>query len=65
MGVFERAVVLLLEHSDKAGSVGIILNLPAPLLVNDVSQLTPAIKGGLQIIAAMTCAWRRSLQFEL
>jgi putative AlgH/UPF0301 family transcriptional regulator len=45
MGVFERAVVLVLEHSDRKGSVGLILNLPSPLLVNDVAWQLPAVKG--------------------
>ena len=45
MGVFERSVVLLLEHSDKAGSVGLLLNVPAPLLVNDAGLDSPAVKG--------------------
>jgi putative AlgH/UPF0301 family transcriptional regulator len=45
MAMFSNTVVLLLEHSDKIGSVGIILNLPMPLLVRDVTDDTPAIKG--------------------
>lgn len=45
MGAFERAIVLILEHDDKKGSVGLILNLPAPVLVNDVAWQLPAVKG--------------------
>lgn len=45
MGVFERAIVLLLEHDDRKGSVGLIMNLPSPLLVNEVAWQLPAVKG--------------------
>ncbi len=47
MGVFERSIVLVLEHGDKVGSVGLILNLPSPVLVKDVGVDLPAAKGGL------------------
>lgn len=45
MGIFERSIILMLEHSDKHRSVGLILNLPAPLLVKDVAAKLPAVKG--------------------
>lgn len=45
MGIFERSIILMLEHNDKHRSVGLILNLPAPLLVKDVAAKLPAVKG--------------------
>jgi putative AlgH/UPF0301 family transcriptional regulator len=45
MGVFERAIVLMVEHNDRKGSVGLVLNLPSPLLVNEVAWQLPAVKG--------------------
>ena len=45
MGVFERAVILVLEHDDRRGSVGLIMNLASPLLVNEVAWQLPAVKG--------------------
>lgn len=54
MGVFERAVVLLLEHDDKKGSVGLIMNLPSPLLVDEVAWQLPAVKG--ERISGYWCA---------
>lgn len=45
MAVFSNTVVLITEHSDKRGSVGIILNLPLPMPVSEVATGVPAIKG--------------------
>ncbi|MCS7019566.1 MAG: YqgE/AlgH family protein [Bernardetiaceae bacterium] len=38
-GNFERTVVLLCEHSDEAGTFGLILNKPTSLLVSETTDL--------------------------
>ena len=44
-GVFTHSVVLILEHQDKLGSIGLILNVLTPMLVSDVAANAPGIKG--------------------
>lgn len=49
--IFERAVILLIDHSEE-GSVGLVLNKPLPWLLNDVLSMScgisdiPLYRGG-------------------
>lgn len=45
LDIFSNTVILILEHSDKIGSIGLILNLPMKAKVSDVATATPGIKG--------------------
>ena len=63
---FTRSVVLLIDHGTK-GSVGIIMNKPSKLIVNDIVKEfkyldnIPLFKGGPVSLFTYICRYRRSV----
>lgn len=46
---FRRSVVLLIEHSDKEGSVGIMLNKPMEVSFNQIIKNSPVLNAGIYL----------------
>ncbi len=46
---FRRSVVLLIEHSEKEGSVGIMLNKPMDVSFNQIIKNSPVLNAGIYL----------------
>ena len=57
---FRRTVVLVCEHTVENGTVGLILNKPINLRLNDVVEGFPAFRGKIFLGGPDYCRWSSS-----